>query len=123
MSNQKWITKDSGDKKKHVLINTGKKPREVKVQNPGSTTVLDIQKMRDGLSQAVKGKEWSGRKPEMYSQNGEVFTTLTNSSHTVMIYENVEGTAPSDSNLTFKDTKNRLNYSKSGRECPKFQFF
>ncbi len=35
MSNQKWITKDSGDKKKHVLINTGKKPREVKVKNPG----------------------------------------------------------------------------------------
>ena len=73
-----------------------------KSQNPGSTTVLDIQKMRDGLSQAVKGKEWSGRKPEMYSQNGEVFTTLTNSSHTVMIYENMEGTAPSDSDHIFK---------------------
>ena len=73
-----------------------------KSQNPGPTTVLDIQKMRDGLSQAVKGKEWSGRKPEMYSQSGQVFTTLTNSSHTVMIYEKMEGTAPSDSNHTFK---------------------
>lgn len=73
-----------------------------KSQNPGSTTVLDIQKMRDGLSQAVKGKEWSGIKPEMYSQNGEVFTTLTNSSHTVMIYEKMEGTAPSDDSHTFK---------------------
>ena len=73
-----------------------------KSQNPGSTTVLDIQKMRDGLSQAVKGKEWSNSKPEMYSHNGEIFTTLTNSSHTVMLYENMEGTAPGDSDHTFK---------------------
>ena len=35
MSNQKWITKDSGDKKKHVLINTEKKTREVQVKDPG----------------------------------------------------------------------------------------
>ena len=73
-----------------------------KSQNPESATVLDIQRMRDGVAQAVRGKEWSGRKPEMYSQHGEVFTTLTNSSHTVMIYEKMEGTAPSDDNYTFK---------------------
>ncbi len=35
MSSQKWITKDSGDKKKHVLINTEKETREVQVKDPG----------------------------------------------------------------------------------------
>ena len=35
MTNQKWITKGSGDKKKHVLINTDKETREVQVKDPG----------------------------------------------------------------------------------------
>ena len=35
MSSQKWITNDSGDKKKHVLINTEKETREVQVKDPG----------------------------------------------------------------------------------------
>ena len=35
MSSQRWITKDNGNKKKHVLINTEKKQREVQVKSPG----------------------------------------------------------------------------------------
>ena len=74
----------------------------VKPANPGPATVLDIQKMRENLSNAAPGgKEWSDRKTEMYSRNGEVYTTLTNASHTVMLYEQMEGTAPSD-DYTFK---------------------
>ena len=38
----------------------------------------------------------------MYPENEEVFTTMTNSSHTVMIYEKIVGTVPSDRNHTFK---------------------
>ena len=65
-------------------------------------TVLDIQKMKENLSEAAPGgKEWSDRKPEMYSKGGEVYTTLTNASHTVMLYEKMEGNAPSD-DYTFK---------------------
>ena len=74
----------------------------VKSANPGPATVLDVQKMRENLSNAApRGKEWSNRKTEMYSSNGEVYTTLTNASHTVMLYEQMEGTAPSD-DYTFK---------------------
>ena len=74
----------------------------VKSANPGPATVLDVQKMRENLSNAApRGKEWSDRKTEMYSSNGEVYTTLTNASHTVMLYEQMEGTAPSD-DYTFK---------------------
>ena len=35
MTNQKWITKGSGDKKKHVLINTDKETREIQVKDLG----------------------------------------------------------------------------------------
>ena len=74
----------------------------VKSANPGPATILDVQKMRENLSNAAPGgKEWSDRKTEMYSSNGEVYTTLTNASHTVMLYEQMEGTAPSD-DYTFK---------------------
>ena len=38
----------------------------------------------------------------MYPENEEVFTTMTNSSHMVMIYERIEGNAPNDSNHAFK---------------------
>ena len=69
----------------------------VKSANPGPATVLDVQKMRKNLSNAApRGKEWSDRKTEMYSSNGEVYTTLTNASHTVMLYEQMEGSAPGD---------------------------
>ena len=75
----------------------------VKSANPGPATVLDVQKMRENLSKAAPGgKEWSDRKPEMYSSNGEVYTTLTNASHTVMLYEKMEGNAPSDDGHNFK---------------------
>ena len=74
----------------------------VKSANPGPATVLDVQKMRENLSNAApRGKEWSDRQTEMYSSNGEIYTTLTNASHTVMLYEQMEGTAPSD-DYTFK---------------------
>ena len=75
----------------------------VKSANPGPATILDVQKMRETLSNAApRGKEWSDRKTEMYSSNGEVYTTLTNASHTVMLYEQMEGSAPSDEGHIFK---------------------
>ena len=75
----------------------------VKSANPGPATVLDVQKMRENLSNAApRGKEWPDRKTEMYSNNGEVYTTLTNASHTVMLYEQMEGSVPSDEGHIFK---------------------
>ena len=75
----------------------------VKSANPGPATVLDVQKMRENLSNAApRGKEWSDRKTEMYSSNGEIYTTLTNASHTVMLYEQMEGSVPGDEGHIFK---------------------
>ena len=75
----------------------------VKSANPVPATVLDVQKMRENLFKAAPGgKEWLDRKPEMYSKDGEVYTTLTNASHTVMLYEKREGNATNDDGHIFK---------------------
>ena len=56
----------------------------VKSANPWPANVLDVQKMRENLSNgAPRGKEWSDRK-------------------TVMLYEQMEGNAPSDEDHIFK---------------------
>ena len=75
----------------------------VKSANPGPATVLDVQKMRENLSNAApRGKEWSDRKPEMYSKDGKIYTDLINASHTVMLYEETMGTAESDEYYVYK---------------------
>ena len=64
---------------------------------------LDIQKMRDSLSEAApRRKEWSNSKPAMYSKDGEIYTTLMGTSHAIMLYEVTKGTVPSDDGYTYK---------------------
>ena len=82
--------------KTHLYM-LAKNPKDDSNQYTASATVPKVQELKKQLSEAVPhGKEWNDENTKIYSKDGLVYVSKINASNTVMLYEETEGTYPSD---------------------------
>ena len=99
--------------KTHLYM-LAKNPKDDGNQYTASATVPKVQELKKQLSEAVpSGKEWADANTEIYSKDGLVYVSKVNASHTVMLYEETEGTYPSDKH-TFTIPNTTYEPSSSG---------